>query len=110
VALDPRPGVRLGAIALWLIVALPLSFQLKRRRLMSHRAWRFLHRFGYATWVLALCHGVLSGSDTASPFARLAYGLGAMLVVGAAWWRWFELPVPGSPRPGGSPRPSEGSA
>jgi methionine sulfoxide reductase heme-binding subunit len=94
VGLDPRPGVVVGSVALWLIIALPLSFRLKQRRLMTQKAWRGLHYAGYLMWAAALVHGIASGTDTRSPWAIAVYG-GAAAVVGAAsWWRWMELPAP----------------
>jgi sulfoxide reductase heme-binding subunit YedZ len=99
--LDPRPGVVVGAAALWLAVALPLSFTLKRAGWLSQRAWRSLHYLGYAVWGLALVHGVMSGTDARSAWALAAYGCSASLVAGAAWYRWLERP----PRPGPAKRP-----
>lgn len=98
VGLDPRPGVVVGAVALWLVIALPLSFRLKRARVINQRVWRGLHYGGYLMWGTALVHGVMSGSDSRSPWALGFYGGAAALVAGVAWWRWFELssaaPVP----------------
>jgi sulfoxide reductase heme-binding subunit YedZ len=94
VGLDPRPGVKLGAVALWLVIVLPLSFRLKQRRLISQRAWRRLHYTAYVMWAAALLHGILSGTDTRSPWALAAYGGAAALVGAASWWRWMELPLP----------------
>lgn len=99
---DPRPGVVVGAAALWLILALPLSFRLKQARFMSHRAWRSLHYFGYAVWGLSLVHGIASGTDSRSLPALAVYGTSAAIVGGAAWYRWIERPAP-APRP--RPRP-----
>ena len=101
--LDPRPGVVVGAAALWLAVALPLSFTLKRAGWMSQRAWRGLHYLGYAVWGLALVHGVMSGTDARSAWALTAYGCSASLVAGAAWYRWLERPP--RPRPAQRPHP-----
>jgi DMSO/TMAO reductase YedYZ heme-binding membrane subunit len=93
VGLDPRPGVVLGAAALWLVIALPLSFKLKQARFMSQRAWRSLHYFGYAVWALSLAHGVMSGTDSRSFLALFVYGASAAIVGGAAWYRWLERPL-----------------
>lgn len=93
---DPRPGVTVGAMALWLTVALPLSFRLKQARWIGHRAWRSLHYFGYAVWMLALVHGVLSGTDSRSPFAIALYAVSAALVASAASYRWGGA---GQPQP-----------
>jgi len=91
--LDPRPGVVVGAVALWLALALPLSFRLKRAGLMTQRAWRGLHYAGYLMWAAALVHGIMSGTDTRSPWALAFYGSAAAVVGAAAWWRWSELPA-----------------
>ena len=90
VGLDPRPAVTLGAAAMWLAVALPVSFRLKQAHWMSQRAWRGLHYFGYAVWGLALAHGVTAGTDARSPWALALYGASAALVAGVAWHRWLE--------------------
>jgi len=90
--LDHRPGVVLGAMALWLTVALPLSFRLKQARWIGQRAWRSLHYLGYAVWALALVHGVLSGTDSRSPFAIVMYAASGALVAAAAWYRWADQP------------------
>jgi sulfoxide reductase heme-binding subunit YedZ len=94
VGLDPRPGVVVGAAALWLVLALPLSFKLKQARWMSQRAWRSLHYFGYAVWALSLVHGIAAGTDSRSVFALGIYGASAAIVGGAAWYRWLERPAP----------------
>ena len=103
VGLDPRPGVVLGAAALWLVIALPLSMRLRRARWISQRTWRGLHYFGYAVWGLSLAHGVLSGSDARSPFSLAFYALSASVIAAAAWYRWAEQPA----RPRASRVPAE---
>jgi hypothetical protein len=85
-----RPAWLAGVVALWLVVALPLSFALQRRRLISRRSWRGLHYFGSAVWLLAFVHGVASGSDSGSPLALMAYGASAAIVGAAAGTRWLR--------------------
>jgi methionine sulfoxide reductase heme-binding subunit len=87
---DPRPGVVVGAVAMWLAVALPLSFRLRRAGWIPQRAWRAFHYTGYAVWALSLLHAVTSGTDARSPLAALFYAGAAALVGAAAWSRWFE--------------------
>ena len=93
VGLDPRPGVVAGAAALWLVLALPLSFRLKQARFMTQRAWRSLHYFGYAVWGLSLVHGIAAGTDSRSFPALALYATSAAIVGGAAWYRWIEPPA-----------------
>lgn len=100
---DPRPGVVAGAMAFWLVLALPFSFRLRRARLLSQRAWRTLHYMAYAVWGLSLVHGVTTGTDTRSPAAVALYAGSAALVGAAAWYRWFERPHALAPRPRAAP-------
>lgn len=85
-----RPGVVFGAAAMWLTIALPLSFRIKRARIIGTRAWRTFHYCGYAVWGLILIHGLAVGTDAASPYVLGGYAVSAGLVAGAAWWRFFE--------------------
>lgn len=94
VGVGARPAVDLGAAAFWLVLALPISFRLKRAGVLGQRAWRALHYFGYTVWVLALLHGIAAGSDSRSYPAIATYAAGAAVVSAAAWWRWLERPRP----------------
>ena len=94
VGVHVRPKLMLGAAALWLAVALPASFRLKRAGFMSHRSWRALHYFGYAVWTLALLHGIAAGTDSRSYPAIATYAAAASIVSAAAWWRWLDRPQP----------------
>jgi sulfoxide reductase heme-binding subunit YedZ len=51
----------LGALALDLLLAITITSLLRRR--IGYRTWRALHWAAYATWPLALAHGLGSGSD-----------------------------------------------
>jgi sulfoxide reductase heme-binding subunit YedZ len=82
-----RPAAVAGVTATWLIVALPLSFALKRRGHLSARGWRRLHYLGYAVWVLALLHGLGAGTDTRDRASLVVYGLATAIVASALGWR-----------------------
>jgi methionine sulfoxide reductase heme-binding subunit len=86
-------SVLAGVIAMWLMLALPFSFWLRRSKLISQRVWRGFHYSGYAIWVLILFHGMARGTDSRSPWAAAAYGTAAALVAGATWWRVSKQPV-----------------
>lgn len=58
--------VGLGQVAFYGLVLVSLSFYL--RRWLGPRAWRWVHALSFGTFLLALAHGVLSGTDPAAWF------------------------------------------
>ncbi len=93
-----RPAVLAGVIALWLVVALPLSFRLRRAKVIPQGVWRRFHYTGYAAWILMLGHGVANGHDTASPYGLAMYAGSAAIVAGCAVWRWSDRAEPATSR------------
>jgi methionine sulfoxide reductase heme-binding subunit len=70
-----RPAaVAAGVVAGWLMLALAASFRM--RRFIGQRGWRRLHYASFAAFVLALVHGLASGTDLA--------GLGGPVVAAIA--------------------------
>jgi predicted ferric reductase len=68
-----RPvATALGIFGLYTALLVSVTFYLKP--LVSHRAWQIIHYVSFGTWVMALAHGLLAGSDT-----------------GAAWMQWLYL-------------------
>jgi predicted ferric reductase len=66
-----RPlAVGLGQIAAYGLVALSLSFYLRRR--IGTPRWRKAHRFIPAFWGVAVFHALLSGTDVRTPWFLLA--------------------------------------
>ena len=75
----------LGTLAFDLVVALILTSLLRTH--IGYRSWRALHWLAYASWPLALVHGLGTGSDArASWMLYLSTGC-AVAVVGAVLWR-----------------------
>ncbi|HEY5286515.1 MAG TPA: ferric reductase-like transmembrane domain-containing protein [Solirubrobacteraceae bacterium] len=68
----------LGALSFDLIVAVILTSLLRRR--MGHSIWRTIHWLTYASWPIALLHGLGTGSDVKSTW-MLAISLGCLVVV-----------------------------
>jgi sulfoxide reductase heme-binding subunit YedZ len=67
-----RPlGIGLGVVAIDLLAALVITSLLKQR--IGMRAWRAVHWSAYACWPIAMLHGLDSGTDAATPWARLVY-------------------------------------
>jgi predicted ferric reductase len=69
---DYRPlWVGLGQIGLYLMAVVALSFYV--RGVTGHRFWRLIHYLSFAVFLLALAHGVWSGTDTTTVWARGIY-------------------------------------
>ncbi|MGW1214835.1 ferric reductase-like transmembrane domain-containing protein [Streptomyces sp. NPDC002499] len=62
----------LGTVALDLMLAVVVTSLLRAR--MGHRAWRAVHWLAYASWPVALIHGIGIGTDT-----------------GADWMTWLTV-------------------
>jgi hypothetical protein len=54
---------------------------------MGWRSWRFVHLFAYASWPIAVIHGLGTGSDTKSIWALLLVAVCVLAVVAAIVWR-----------------------
>ncbi len=75
-----RPlAVGLGTLALWLTLAVTLSFQVKRR--IGHRAWRWIHMSSYGAFGMVTVHGLTAGTDSTLFGFRLMLGGAVLLVV-----------------------------
>jgi len=86
----------LGIMAMYLGAALALSIYL--RPFIGYRAWRTMHYAGFLAWLLALIHGITTGTDARSPWAMTVYVGSALLVGSLLAIRMGGVPVPlGSP-------------
>lgn len=74
--------VGLGAVAEWLLVIVLVSTAFAGS--MRWSLWRNLHMLAFPAWVLALAHGLTSGSDSGAPVALLIYATSASLVAALA--------------------------
>jgi sulfoxide reductase heme-binding subunit YedZ len=71
----------LGAVSLDLLLAIVLTSLLRRR--VGDRIWRLVHWLTYASWPLAVAHGLGTGSDSTQVWA-LAITVGCCAVVALA--------------------------
>ncbi len=85
----------LGTIAFDMILALVVTILLRAR--ISYRAWRAVHWLAYASWPIALWHGLGTGTDARLPWLLTLDALCVLLVGGALLWRLTQLP-PGAGR------------
>jgi len=63
--------VGLGQIGWYVLVIVSLTFYVRRK--IGHRLWRLIHFLSYAMFALALIHGLMSGTDSPSVWARGIY-------------------------------------
>ncbi len=81
-----RPlATALGVGAAELLVALAVTNRF--RRTLSYSFWRRAHYVNFAVWLLALAHGISSGSDTTTVWALALYAVTAGSVAGLTLWR-----------------------
>ncbi len=71
----------LGAVAFDLLLAVTITSLLRQR--MGYASWRAIHWLTYASWPIALLHGLGTGSDVKSTWL-LALSIGCVGVVLAA--------------------------
>jgi sulfoxide reductase heme-binding subunit YedZ len=69
--------IGLGALSFDLILAVILTSLLRRR--MGHSTWRAIHWLTYASWPIALLHGLGTGSDVKSAW-MLSLSIGCLIV------------------------------
>lgn len=75
-----RPeAVGLGTLAFWLLVAISLSFPLKKR--IGQANWKRLHYTSYVAFGFVSMHGLFAGTDGANIGFRLLVGSGILLVI-----------------------------
>ncbi len=75
----------LGAISFDLLLAVLITSLLRDR--LSHRVWRAVHWLVYASWPVALWHGLGTGTDTKLGWVLLINTGCVIAVIMAVWWR-----------------------
>ena len=77
--------VGFGQVALYAMALVTFSFYV--RRWIGARTWRTLHFLSFAVFVLALGHGVVSGTDTSTIWATLLYAGTGLSVLAMTFYR-----------------------
>lgn len=75
----------LGAVALDLLLALTVTSLLRAR--IGYARWRALHWFAYASWPIALVHGLGTGTDSRIGWFQVVAVVCVASVVTAVLWR-----------------------
>src|SRR5215469_8553041 len=80
----------LGTIAFDMVLALVLTSMVRSR--LSYRTWRAVHWMAYASWPIALWHGLGTGSDSRVSWLLILDAVCVLIVAAAALWRLQLLP------------------
>lgn len=83
-----RLGTGLGILAFYLMAILILSSDLMKK--LGKKVWRTIHFVAFPTFVLALVHGLMAGSDSAHPVFIALYAVtGGTVAVMLVWRIWY---------------------
>ncbi len=77
--------IGLGAVAFDLLLALTITSLMRRR--LGYRSWRAIHWLAYASWPVAVFHGLGTGSDTKAWWNLVLTAVCLLAVVAAVWAR-----------------------
>ena len=75
----------LGAVAFDLLLALTITSLLRAR--IGYRRWRALHWLAYASWPIALAHGLGTGTDARLTWMQVVAASCIACVIAAVLWR-----------------------
>jgi hypothetical protein len=106
--------VGIGQLMLYLIAVLTVTFYVRRH--IGQRAWRLIHYLTFVAFVGVSVHGIMSGSDSGSPWAFWAYLVPSTAAVFLVVYRVVlsvaghlrPSPTGAAPRPGPLDRPGKG--
>jgi methionine sulfoxide reductase heme-binding subunit len=83
----------LGALSFDLLLALVITSLVRRR--LGYRSWRAIHWAAYASWPVAVAHGLGTGTDASSTWMLLITAVCLAAVVVAVAMRIARADVPG---------------
>lgn len=96
-----RLWLGLGAVSCDLLLAVVLTSVVRRH--IRPGTWRGVHWLAYASWPVALLHGLGTGTDATAEVLRVTVAGAVALVVAAAAWRmWRSAPAAQGVRVAGS--------
>jgi len=96
--------VGLGQICFYVWLVVILSFH--ARQLIGQRVWRLIHYINFAAYIMGFLHGVMSGTDSAVPWANWYFGFTGATIIVLSLYRIYDarsrrtisLPVYGAQR------------
>jgi methionine sulfoxide reductase heme-binding subunit len=81
----------LGTIAFELLIAIVVTSLLRRH--IGARVWRAIHWLAYASWPVAVLHGIGTGTDSTALWMIVIDVVCVAAVAGALIWRLFAAPA-----------------
>jgi sulfoxide reductase heme-binding subunit YedZ len=84
-----RVGVAAGVVAGWLAAVITLSFYV--RTWIGARAWRRLHRWTFAVYLLGLTHTIAAGTDAGATWLLAMLAIATLPVLVAGTYRVATL-------------------
>lgn len=93
--------VGLGQIALYVWAVISASFYVRQR--IGPKAWKVIHYASFFTFMIAVMHGLASGSDTSLPWAHTIYWTFGCTFLFLTIYRLIASLFP--QRPAAKPRP-----
>ena len=95
-------GAFVGIHVLALLVDTYLPFSLAQanryRKRLSYRFWRRAHYLNFAVWLLALVHGITSGTDSGTAWGVALYASAGAAVGALGMWRYVTRSRAVTPR------------
>ena len=79
----------LGVIAFYLAIVITLSFYV--RRIIGQKIWRWLHYLTFLVYILALIHGLRTGTDSGRLALQMMYLGSGLSVLFLLYYRLFSL-------------------
>jgi predicted ferric reductase len=101
-----RGWVGLGQLAFWLLALLCASFYARKR--LGQRAWRLIHFAAFASFLLALGHALVGGTESPAPAARALYWLSGGSVLFLSSYRALAVALGKAPRAARRPKGAAG--
>ena len=93
---DYRPvWVGIGQIGFYLMAIVTLSFYIRRQ--ITPRNWRLIHYLSFLTYIMALAHGVFSGTDSSLTWTNGLYWISGGLLIFLSLYRVLSAAF--KPRP-----------
>ncbi len=79
--------VGIGQVGIYLLAVVGLSFYVRRQ--ITQKTWRLIHFASFAMFIMALAHGIFSGTDSSALPVQLMYLLAAASTVFMTIYRIF---------------------